>query len=235
MPQAVSKIKACVFDMDGLLLDTEKIYSDVAGKMLEPYNKTFPLETKIRMMGRDVRDATEILLADLELPHTFEEWDKKAQKLKAEFFPKADLMPGVERLIRHLVKHSIPIAVATSSTKSMFLIKTTRHGDVFKLFAENITCGDDPAIKNGKPAPDIFLTAMQRLDSKLEPADCLVFEDASNGVEAAKSANMSCVWVQDTRFMLDKSTVPVDHAATERITSLLEFVPEKYGLPPFDE
>ncbi|KAJ1668920.1 hypothetical protein IW140_000014 [Coemansia sp. RSA 1813] len=235
MPQAVSNIKACIFDMDGLLLDTEKIYTDVANKMLEPYNKTFPLETKIRMMGRDVKAATDILLADMGLPHTFEEWDNEAQKVKAELFPKAELMPGVDRLIRHLAKHSIPIAVATSSTKPMFLIKTGRHGDVFKLFGENITCGDDPAIKNGKPAPDIFLTAMQRLDPILEPSDCLVFEDATNGVEAAKNAGMSCIWAQDTRFMLDKSVTPVDHAATERITSLVDFVPEKYGLRPFEE
>ncbi|KAJ1903783.1 Pseudouridine-5'-phosphatase [Coemansia sp. IMI 209127] len=234
MPQAVTKIKACIFDMDGLLLDTEVIYSEVANKMLEPYGKTFTLETKIKMMGRDVKSATEILLSELELPHTFEEWDNEAQRVKAELFPKAELMPGASRLIRHLAKHSVPVAVATSSSKPMFLIKTGRHGDVFKLFGENITCGDDPAIKSGKPAPDIFLTAMQRLDPGLEPSDCLVFEDASNGVEAAKRAGMSCIWAQDTRFMLDKSATPADHAATERITSLVDFVPEKYGFAPFE-
>ncbi|KAJ1646003.1 Pseudouridine-5'-phosphatase [Coemansia erecta] len=230
---ATQRIKACIFDMDGLLLDTETIYSVVTNKILEPYGKAFPLETKIKMMGRDVRAATDILLTDLELPLTFEEYDIKATELKEVFFREAQLMPGVERLIRHLADHSVPIAVATSSAKSMFLIKTDKHGAVFDLFGSNITCGDDPEVKRSKPSPDIFLAAMARLDSSLRPQDCLVFEDASNGIEAANNAQMSSIWVHDTRFSLDPSSESAAHAATERITTLEDFVPEKYGLPPF--
>ncbi|KAJ2424450.1 hypothetical protein IWW41_004679, partial [Coemansia sp. RSA 2522] len=63
------------------------------------------------------------------------------------------------------------------------------------------------------------------------PEDCLVFEDAENGVEAARSARMSSVWVQDLRFAGDG---PVESMATEHITSLLEFDPVKYGLPAYD-
>ncbi|KAJ1786732.1 Pseudouridine-5'-phosphatase [Coemansia sp. RSA 2167] len=224
------QIKACIFDMDGLLLDTETIYSQVTNKILEPYNKTFPIETKLKMMGRDVRTATEILLADLDLPLTFDEYDNQATELKQIYFGMAMMMPGAERLIRHLNVHSIPIALATSSSKQMFEIKTAAHKDIFGLFG-SITCGDDPEVENSKPAPDIFLTAMRRLDNGLEPEDCLVFEDAENGVEAARSARMSSVWVQDLRFAGDG---PVESMATEHITSLLEFDPVKYGLPAYD-
>ncbi|KAJ2664778.1 Pseudouridine-5'-phosphatase [Coemansia sp. RSA 1199] len=226
------QIKACIFDMDGLLLDTETIYSQVTNKILEPYNKTFPIETKLKMMGRDVRAATEILLTDLDLPLTFDEYDNQATELKQIYFGMAMMMPGAERLIRHLAAHSIPIALATSSSKQMFLIKTAAHDAIFGQFCDNITCGDDPDVKNSKPAPDIFLTAMRRLDDGLEPADCLVFEDAENGVEAARSARMSSVWVQDMRFSVGDE--PAEHAATERVTSLLEFDPTKYGLPAYD-
>ncbi|KAI9503322.1 hypothetical protein GGI25_002835 [Coemansia spiralis] len=233
MASATPRVKACIFDMDGLLLDTETIYTEVTNKLIEPYNKTFALETKVKMMGRDVRTATDILLADLEIPLTFDEYNDQANALKKVFFRRAELMPGVARLIRHLAKNSIPIAVATSSGKDMFLVKTERHRELFGLFGTNITCGDDPAVKHPKPAPDIFLTAMDRLDCGLEPSDCLVFEDASNGVEAAKRANMNCVWVHDARFMLDPLAPPTKHDATERIATLESFDPAKYGLPPF--
>ncbi|KAJ2822221.1 Pseudouridine-5'-phosphatase [Coemansia erecta] len=228
------RIKACIFDMDGLLLDTETIYSQVTNKILEPYNKTFPIETKIKMMGRDVRTATDILLTDLELPLTFEEYNDQATELKQIYFRMAMMMPGAERLIRHLAAHSIPIALATSSSKQMFAIKTEAHDSVFNLFGSNVTCGDDPDVEHAKPAPDIFLTAMQRLDGSLQPVDCLVFEDATNGVEAACNANMNSIWVHDMRFSVD-GVAPTEHKATERITTLLEFDPSKYGLPPFDK
>ncbi|KAJ2065622.1 Pseudouridine-5'-phosphatase [Coemansia sp. S146] len=227
------QIKACIFDMDGLLLDTETIYSEVTNKILEPFGKTFPIETKIKMMGRDVRTATDILLNDLQLPLTFDEYNNQANELKQVYFRRSELMPGVERLLRHLAKHSIPIAVATSSSKAMFGIKSERHGSVFDLFAGKITCGDDPDVKHAKPAPDIFQIAMKRLDSRLQPKDCLVFEDAANGVEAANSAQMSSIWVHDMRFAADASAPPSCYGATERIVSLEEFDPAKYGLPPF--
>ncbi|KAJ1824056.1 hypothetical protein LPJ60_001086 [Coemansia sp. RSA 2675] len=226
-------IKACIFDMDGLLLDTETIYSEVTNKILEPFGKTFPIETKIKMMGRDVRTATDILLSDLQLPMTFDEYNSQANELKQTYFRRSELMPGVEKLLRHLAEHSIPIAVATSSSKAMFDVKTERHGSVFDLFAGNITCGDDPAVKHAKPAPDIFQIAMQRLDSRLQPEDCLVFEDAANGVEAANNARMSSIWVHDMRFSAGASEPSHRHGATERVTSLAEFNPAKYGLPPY--
>ncbi|KAJ2029614.1 glutathione synthase, partial [Coemansia sp. S610] len=83
------------------------------------------------------------------------------------------------------------------------------------------------------PAPDIFQIAMQRLDSRLQPEDCLVFEDAANGVEAANNARMSSIWVHDMRFSAGASEPSHRHGATERVTSLAEFNPAKYGLPPY--
>ncbi|KAJ2160303.1 hypothetical protein GGF46_002349 [Coemansia sp. RSA 552] len=229
---AATPVKACIFDMDGLLLDTETLYSDVTNRIIEPYGKTFPIETKAKMMGRDSRTATDILLADLELPLTFEEYDAEASRLKKIFFRMAMMMPGAEALLKYLAQHSIPIALATSSTKEMFAIKTESHDEVFKLFSDNITCGDDPAVVQSKPAPDIFLVAMKRLDTALQPAECLVFEDAANGVQAATNAGMQSVWVHDTRFAV-AGAPPAQAHATERISSLLEFDPTKYGLPPY--
>ena len=91
-------------------------------------------------------------------------------------------MPGAERLIRHLKKHNVPIALATSSSSSSFALKTQRHRKLFELFDARVL-GDDPSIKRGKPNPDIFLEAARRIGaSASDPAKCLVFEDAPVGV-----------------------------------------------------
>lgn len=89
-------------------------------------------------------------------------------------------------------------------------------------------CGStDPEVKNGKPAPDIFLIAASRFPDQPSPDNCLVFEDAPNGVKAAQSAGMQCV-------MVPEDYVPENmRTATQVLKSLEDFKPEEFGLPAF--
>ena len=98
------------------------------------------------------------------------------------------MLPGVERLVRHLKARGIPIAVATSGASGNFEIKTARHREIFDLFDQTVCGGTDPAVKSGKPSPDVFLVAARRLS--VDPSDCLVLEDAANGAVAAAAAGM---------------------------------------------
>ena len=78
------------------------------------------------------------------------------------------------------------------------LLKSKNHQELFSLFGEHITCGDDPEIKAGKPAPDLFLAARGKFGKVGEVPDadkCLVFEDALSGIEAGRRAGMSTVWI----------------------------------------
>jgi pseudouridine-5'-monophosphatase len=94
----------------------------------------------------------------------------------------------------HLHRLGIPQAVASSSDRRHFELKLTKHKEWFSIF-ECVVLGDDPEIKHGKPAPDIFLVASERL--RADPSRCLVFEDSPAGIAAARAAGMYTVAVPD--------------------------------------
>jgi beta-phosphoglucomutase-like phosphatase (HAD superfamily) len=94
---------------------------------------------------------------------------------------------------------------------------------------KEIVTGDDPAVKNGKPAPDIFLEAARRLN--IPPKNCLVFEDSTTGCSAAKSAGCTVVAVPDPRVESPHQTFGTD-IADDIVSSLTEFDATKYGLLP---
>ena len=120
------------------------------------------------------------------------------------------------------------MAVATGSSEWLFKIKTSNKSAIFDLFSHYV-CSDDPDMKHGKPAPDIFqLTASRFLVQPSSPSKVLVFEDAPNGVQAARAANMNVVMVPDPR--VHPSLCTKAHLV---LKSLKDFQPEFWGLPPF--
>lgn len=129
------------------------------------------------------------------------------------------------RLTKHLHQYQIPQAIASSSSQHHFRLKTTRHQQWFSLFEINVL-GDDPALKQSKPAPDIFLLAAARLGSV--PSQCLVFEDSAAGMHAALAAKMSVVVVPDRS--LDKQLYQKAH---QILDSLEDFSPQLWHLPAY--
>ena len=77
-------------------------------------------------------------------------------------FKLADSMPGADKLVRHLSKHNIPIAVCTGSNQTNLALKTTKHRDLFTLFHHVVTCSDDPEITFGKPHPQPYHVTLSR-------------------------------------------------------------------------
>ncbi|KAJ3316591.1 glutathione synthase [Boothiomyces sp. JEL0866] len=226
----MGKVTHVLFDMDGLLLDTEAVYTQVTTEILARYGKTFEWSLKKQMMGRKEHGSAVLLVETTGIPLSPEEYLVERKKGHEKLFPFCKPLPGVLKLVKHLKKHNVPIIVATSSHKDAFLIKSQNNSDLFDLFEGKIVVGDDPRVHKGKPSPDIFLVAADELGAR-DHSSCLVFEDSEPGVLAGLNAGMQVVWVPDERFEI---TNDMRQRCAKVITSLEQFKPEEFGLPPFE-
>lgn len=143
-----------------------------------------------------------------QIPITREEMLVKVSAYQREHFPTCQTLPGVPELLSTLAKRTSPavqIALATSSHKGNFELKTKHLEQHFEVFEEeHRVLGDDVRISQGrgKPAPDIYLLALSTVNERmkregkeeLQPAECLVFEDSVPGVESGRRAGMQVVW-----------------------------------------
>lgn len=221
-------VKAVIFDLDGTILDTEHIIQTVFEDICQKYDKPFLHETRLKILGTTERKSCETIVQDCHLPCTVDDFQKEYKALSLQRLQNCGILPGAERLIRHLHTKGIPIAIATSSGEESVTVKTRHHQALFSLFHHKVMGSSDPEVKEGKPAPDIFLIAAARFGMDLDPKDCLVFEDAPNGVRAAKSAGMQCVMVPDKNLSEEWR-----NEADVVLESLEMFKPEELGLPSF--
>uniref|UniRef100_A0A5S6QEC9 pseudouridine 5'-phosphatase n=1 Tax=Trichuris muris TaxID=70415 RepID=A0A5S6QEC9_TRIMR len=219
-----------IFDNDGLLLNTETLYEEAISTILSRYGKgKYTWELKLKQMGRAQEVAYQIIIDEYKLPMSVQQMIKETDALLLDRFPNSQLMPGADRLIRHLHTHNVPIGLCTASRKKYFALKTSKHKELYQLFHHVVCIPEEVEIKTGKPHPDCYLVCASRFaDPVPKPSSVLVFEDSANGVEAALMAGMQVVMVPDRRMAPENRL-----AATQCIDSLLDFKPEAFGLPPF--
>lgn len=176
--------RGILFDMDGVLLDTEPLYTVAYDRVLGMHGAALDPETKLFIMGRPALESARIVIEKYSIPMTPEEFIEARRPVLAELFADVDAISGAAAFVREQKARGLALAVATSSSRRLFEVKSRKH-DWFSLF-DAIVCGDDPEVENPKPAPDIFLTAARRLN--VPPGECAIFEDSPTGVKAASAA-----------------------------------------------
>ena len=187
----VMNYHAAIFDMDGLLLDTERVCMRVFQEACEVQQLPFYKEVYLSIIGRNAAGIEAIFRKaygnDLDRLH--QEWRTRYNAVvKHKAIP---VKEGVVELLEWLKEQSLPIAVATSTAKDVAKIKLELAG--LSKYIDNLTTGCE--VSNGKPDPEIYLLAANRLN--VEPTKCLAFEDSNNGVRAAVAANMSTYQIPD--------------------------------------
>ena len=144
-------------------LDTEPLYTLAISKICEKYGSEFTPEAKTKAMGRTALEAAKSVIESCNLPITPEQYVKELDEQYETVFAHVKYMPGAESLINYLHASGFPQAIATSSTRDGYLLKSKDQQESFnRLFEHILTASSDPEVKEGKPAPDSFLVAAKR-------------------------------------------------------------------------
>jgi HAD superfamily hydrolase (TIGR01509 family) len=187
----LTPIRSVVFDLDGLMIDTEPIFEESARRLLARRERTLLPHVLQAMMGTPARDALKLFAEAHGLCETVEELRMESSRLFAEVLGEkaVPLMPGVLELLDRLERKGTPRAVATSSSRR-YVERILMPHNLLHCFAFVLTCDD---VTYGKPAPEIYEKAAARFGHAA--AEMLVLEDSPNGLRAAKAAGARCIVV----------------------------------------
>jgi len=189
-------LSAVIFDLDGVLADSEPWWNQIDAKLLAEYGVTYRGEYHRNVVGVSYRLAVEFYKKAFGLSVPTEEMMRRRGEIATEFFAdRVGLFPGVKKVLEELRQMKLHLAVATSSVSASARPFLDRHQ--LTRFFEVIVTGDE--VEHGKPAPDIYLCAAEHLG--IPAHACLVVEDALAGVAAARAANMRVVAIPDIRFV----------------------------------
>lgn len=191
-------VKAIIFDMDGVISDTQKFHAGIESSVLQEYGIILsPQQITRRYAGTKDEFMFETEFMNHQIKNDFHEAVKKKWELMNKISPN-DIkpIPGIEKVIKDF-SHSFVLAVASASP--IHFIKRVLNSLHIEKYFSSIASGYE--VKYSKPEPDIFLLAAKRLHT--QPSHCVVIEDATNGTIAAKKAGMKSIGITTTHTKED--------------------------------
>ena len=184
---------ACLFDLDGLLLDTEPLHGRGWSEAAAHFGTQLSDAQLMQLKGRRRLDCAAQVNAWLAKPVGADALLAVQQPIVRALLPDAAPMPAAQELVTHCHNRGIPMALVTSSSRDAVEFKAARHPWLEQIHER--VYGDDPDLDAGKPDPAPFRLAAQRLG--LHPEDCWAFEDSQAGSQSAHGAGCQ-VWLVST-------------------------------------
>lgn len=213
----MSQIKACLFDLDGVIVDTAKYHYLAWKRLADNLGFEFTEENNELLKGVSRTRSLEILLEIGKYEATEEEKLKMASEKNewyVEYIKKLkedEILPGVKEFLIELRQNEIKVALGSASKNSMIILNNLKLTQYFDAII------DGNKVSQAKPDPEVFLLGAKELGVK--PEECVVFEDAQAGVEAAKAANMKAIGIGDENILslADKVVQDLGHATMDII------------------
>jgi beta-phosphoglucomutase len=200
----MNKIKACLFDLDGVVVDTAKYHYLAWNRLANSLGFNFTEKDNERLKGVSRMRSLEILLSVGKVNPSEKEKLKMAKEKNdwyVEYISKLDeseILPGVKEFLIELRQNGIKIALGSASKNSMIILNNLNLTSYFDAII------DGNKVSKAKPDPEVFLLGARELN--VQPSECVVFEDAQAGIDAAKAANMKVIGIgqKDVLVNVDK-------------------------------
>jgi HAD superfamily hydrolase (TIGR01509 family) len=191
-----SLFRAIIFDLDGVLADSEPWWNQIDAQLLREYGADYHGEYHEEVLGVSYPIAVEFYKKKFGVSAPTEEMMKRRGEIAAEFFSdRVGLFPNAKRVLEQLRGMKLLLALATSSVSASARPFLDRHQ--LTQFFDVIITGDE--IERGKPEPDIYLRTAEKLGVSAD--ECLVIEDSLSGIAAGKAAHMRVAAIPDRRFV----------------------------------
>lgn len=206
-------IKAIIYDMDDLMINSHPAHQKAWRKILSRFNhrsSDLPEKLSAGFIGKRIIDISKEMIDYLKIDIGLDEFYKARMEIFLELAPdNIEAMPGLFKSLKLFKNNGLKIALASSGTEQYIklVLNKFKINDCFSA----IVSGDD--VTKGKPDPEPYLVACKKLE--LDPENCLVLEDATNGIESAKTAGCKCIAI------INPYTLPQDHSQADLILNSL--------------
>ncbi len=213
-----AEIAAVIFDLDGVLLDSESAWVEVKKEFTEGSGGRWKEEAQWDMLGMSSTEWSRYMHDELGVPAPPEKISSEvADRLVQRYRRRLPLLPGAVAAVNSLARHW-PLALASSSNRNVIDL-VLEEADIAEAFQATVSSEE---VERGKPAPDVYLEAARRLG--VPPSRCVAIEDSTNGIRAAHAAAMALIAVPNRDFPPEPDVLALAAAVLD---SLEELNPER--------